>query len=106
MNEDFQQQGKAGIRVWLLGAPFLRRTEVWCAGIGSPPWAVRRPGVRKAHMVAAFAPLASAEATVCTAKTVCVRRFVHFQANGFELARRLHRGLTPYTSGSSELGAQ
>ena len=44
---------KAEIRAWLPSAAFRQRTEVWCAGTGSPPGAARHVGVRKVSMVAA-----------------------------------------------------
>jgi hypothetical protein len=71
-------QGWLETHVWLPGAAFMQRTEVWCASSGSPPGAANRPGVRKVPMVAAFTPLPSAGATVlpCESKLreqICAR---------------------------------
>jgi hypothetical protein len=100
-------QGKAETHVWLPGAAFMQRTEVWCASAGSPRGAARRAGVRKAPLEAAFAPPPSAGATICPAKTICMSRFVHVQTNGADPlleyvpdAPQAISALSPRTTGS------
>jgi hypothetical protein len=79
-------QGRAGIRAWLPGAALMRRTEAWYSSIGSPPGAARRPGVRKAPLVAVATSHPAAGATVSPAMTICMCRFVHLQTNGTHLS--------------------
>lgn len=52
LNPSSYPRGKVGIRVWLLRTVFMRRTEVSCMKIVSPPGAVRCPGLRKVPLVA------------------------------------------------------